>query len=701
MEKLSFGYSTKNIPVGPRSEYLIRLIGGTEHLVKRMRWRAFFFLNPNKNTTAKETYGFKTSKPAPMVNELNQFEKLMTELIQNVKFNNHMNDFQQKLQKDIKSINNENKMLIKADKTTNFYKLKTDTYSELIRKNVTKDYKKANDQTINKITQTDKKIATQLELDDRIETIAPKEAFITIKDHKNNFQNNPTCRLINPMKSEIGKISKKLLENINSELTSKTDINIWKNSYSVIDWFNKLENKKLYSFITFDVCDFYPSINEKLLNKALDYAEKYVTITKEQRETILHAKRSIMQYHKQHWIKKDSKDMFDVTMGSYDGAETCELVGTYLLTLLPKQLKNNIGLYRDDGLAVCKASARNIENLKKQICTIFKNNNLKITIEANKKIIDFLDITFNLTDETYRPYTKPGNKILYIDSKSNHPPAIIKNLPENVNRRLNSISSNIQQFKQTVAPYQQALENSGYKYKLEYKEYNKSKHSRKRKITWYNPPYSANVRTNIGKQFLKLIDHCFPPTHKLNKIFNKNTLKLSYSCLPNIKNKIDGHNKKILNKNLPETPQTRTCNCRQKDQCPLDGNCLAESLIYQATVTRQDNKTDETYIGLCETNFKTRFNNHKTTFRYGNKRSTTELSKHIWKLKDDNINYKINWKIMRQCKSYNNTTKKCNLCLFEKYLIICKQELCSLNKRNELASLCRHAKRYLLCNSDG
>ena len=94
-------------------------------------------------------------------------------------------------------------------------------------------------------------------------------------------------------------------------------------------------------------------------------------------------------------------------MGSYDGAETCELVGSSL----PPQLQDlniNVGLYRDDRLAITNATPRDTENNKKEICRIFNNNGLRITIEANKQIINFLDVTFNLNRSTYQPFTKPN-----------------------------------------------------------------------------------------------------------------------------------------------------------------------------------------------------------------------------------------------------------------------------------------------------
>ena len=87
-------------------------------------------------------------------------------------------------------------------------------------------------------------------------------------------------------------------------------------------------------------------------------------------------------------------------MGSYDGAETRELVGRFLLSQL-QDPNINVGIYRDDGLAITNATLRDTENIKEEICRIFNNNGLRITIEANKQIINFLDVTFNLNQAEY------------------------------------------------------------------------------------------------------------------------------------------------------------------------------------------------------------------------------------------------------------------------------------------------------------
>ena len=131
------------------------------------------------------------------------------------------------------------------------------------------------------------------------------------------------------------------------------------------------------------------------------------------------------------WTKKNHSSMFDVTMGSFDGAEVCELIGLFLLNNLSEKYgKNNVGLYRDDGLVLLRnASGPQSEWTRKDITREFKKQGLNISISTNLKICNFLDVTLNLTDGTHYLYRKPNNETLYIDTNSNHPPTIIKHLP--------------------------------------------------------------------------------------------------------------------------------------------------------------------------------------------------------------------------------------------------------------------------------
>ena len=165
---------------------------------------------------------------------------------------------------------------------------------------------------------------------------------------------------------------------------------------------------------------------------------------------------------------------------------------------------------------------------------------------------------------------------------------------------------------------------------------------------------------------------------------------------------ISAHNKSVLHPVQTSTSASpaqtsNNCNCKNK-VCPLNGNCLTSGVIYQATVTRQDNLKEETYIGLTGGPFKTRFNVHNSTFRNENQRNATTLSQYVWTLTDKKVLYSIKWKILAWSKPYSVNSKRCNLCITEKYFIISKPLLSTLNNRNELASGCRHRRKHLLSN---
>ena len=701
----NFDYSTKNIPIPDRKQYLKCMINKTEKFIRNMRWKAFFYLNPDSKQNDKETFGFKSTKPAPLIPELKEFEDGLLNIIQNINFRQTNDVFQKKLKEDITAIKNDNRVYVKADKTNNFYKITPEEYDKLLDKNVQKDYKKDTRTTKPTNTTEDKCIAEKLQLSDRIDTPAQNNAFITLKDHKPNFKNNPQCRLINPCKTEIGKISKQILDRINKTILQKTKLNQWKNTGQVIDWYKNIGHKPQHTAIVYDICNFYPSISKELLYNALEFGSKFTSISKDEKHIIMHCKKTYLYHKDERWSKKDSD--FDVTMGSYDGAETCELVGLYILSQM-QHLNINIGLYRDDGLAIGNNTPRQTEIIKKEICKIFNSNGLTITIEANKKIVDFLDITLDLHNGTYRPYSKPNNTPLYVHNKSNHPPSIIKNIPLSINKRLSSNSSDATIFNDSTRPYNEALKKSGYKFNLKFTESsdNKtktSKRKRTRQILWYTPPFSMNVTSRIGRKFIALLTRCFPKENDLHHIFNRNTVKISYSTMPNVENIISTHNKNILNKHRqPKTDDRKLCNCRNSEQCPLDGKCLTDNVVYKATITTTDPKTQqnhtETYTGLTECEFKTRYNLHKSSFKNQRTRKATTLSEHIHSLKDRNIEHKVNWTVTSRAKPYSPTSKICSLCLEEKYTILYQPHSATLNKRNELYTACRHRRKHLLCN---
>ena len=232
------------------------------------------------------------------------FEKRLLSMIENIKFKNVKCWFQNKLSSDIRThIKKSEELLVPADKTTNFYRMDAPTYIDLLQKNITKTYKKVAPDIMNPIDLEAKCIAKKLQLDDHVNATSKCEAFINLKDHKPNFANNPTCRLINPARSKIGKVSKQILNRINTNLVSKLGLNQWKNTKAVLSWFNNTENKDDHSFIAFDVVEFYPSISSDLLKAALDFASHYHSISHDERYIILHAKKSLL-YDSGHGAKR-------------------------------------------------------------------------------------------------------------------------------------------------------------------------------------------------------------------------------------------------------------------------------------------------------------------------------------------------------------------------------------------------------------
>ena len=968
MEKINFGYSLKNIPIPAKQGYVKSFIDKTGKFLKRIRWKAYFFDNPaDPNTERPQTFGFPSEKTPPPNKDLTAFENEMYNMIKNIHYSeSRRSAMQSKFGSDIKNMKQSNDLYVSADKTTNLYKMSKDEYNKLLHSNITTNYKKDGVASKTSIDHQAKQIACKLGIEDRAECYAPRESFITLKDHKDNFANNPKCRLINPAKSEIGLVSKQLLEKVVSEVHKKSPVNQWRQTASVIDWFTNIKDKRDCRFFQLDIADFYPSISEELLNQAIDYAKQTTPIDNSTLEIIQHARKSLLFDQRNTWIKRGNPH-FDVTMGSYDGAEICELVGLYLLSEIKVKFADiSFGLYRDDGLGITrKLSGPQTERLKKEIIKFFQSKKLKITIECNMHQVDFLDVTFDLRTGRYRPYRKPNDTPLYIHRESNHPPNILKQLPNMIAERISSISCNQDEFDKAKDTYNNSLKMSGFSHDIKYTDNatpGSKPHQRERKVIWFNPPYNLQVKTNIGASFLASIAKHFPPSHKYHKIFNKNTIKLSYSCTPSVGAAIAGHNKRILSpastsstpqsapalsssqpelqrrpqsempsgprrqttrrspqqappsspqpatsssarpelhtsphpempsvpprrmtrstsqqallsslqpatlssphpelrcssqpemlsgppqvmtgsslqrapasslqpamlnsahpepqttpqpempggpprrmtrstsqrallsspqpptlsspspesrcspqpempsshprrvtrsssqlappsssqpatlssahqdlqskpqsetpsaapcgvtrnslqQTMPSSPQhmrsatqqmTRTdrqpredqmCNCRDPTQCPMLGRCLESSIIYKATISSTE--ADKHYFGATETSFKKRFANHKESFAKESKSSATTLSKHVWDLKRKGMPHSIKWEIVKRCGPYRCGTRRCDLCLSEKYYILEADSEHCLNKNSELLQKCRHANKFKLAN---
>ena len=225
----------------------------------------------------------------------------------------------------------------------------------------------------------------------------------------------------------------------------------WTNTTEVITWFKNIQNKQMYKFIQFDIVGFYPNIKPTLLDDALAWAAGLVDLSAQQKKIIFQARKSFLYLNGKPWVKKGDVN-FDVGMGSYDGAQVCELVGLFILSQMTHLPDYKPGKYRDDGLGVTNAGVIRQKEICVELKRIYSENGLKITCDINRHEVNFLDVNLNLETGLFRPYMKEGGKPIYVNSKSNHPPAILKNIPHGINRRL----SNREVFDMAVAapPYQ-------------------------------------------------------------------------------------------------------------------------------------------------------------------------------------------------------------------------------------------------------
>ena len=125
---------------------------------------------------------------------------------------------------------------------------------------------------------------------------------------------------------------------------------------------------------------------------------------------------------------------------------------------------------------------------------------------------DYLDVILNLTNGEYKPFRKENSTPKYVDISSNHPKSIIRQIPIMVNKRISTLSSNVKVFDEAKPIYQEALDKAGHKHKLEYMDniqLTKKNRCRTKAKYWYNPPYNMNLKTNIGREFFRLVDKHF------------------------------------------------------------------------------------------------------------------------------------------------------------------------------------------------
>ncbi|KAJ8024103.1 hypothetical protein HOLleu_36733 [Holothuria leucospilota] len=694
MKRICFNYSMKNIPLPTADAYKEILIEKIESVRKRMRWKAFFYLREDQqgNDADKEifSYGLMSRKNPPKVAELAHFEDDLWKMVESIEFIKANDSFQRTLQTDVRKNKSSNKIFVFADKTRNVYRTDCNTCQKLLKGNVTAKYKLSRDDATIAFNTELQSIAKKLGIEEHITPMASKQAFIIFKDNKKNFSRKPVCRLINPAKSEMGIVSIHILEQINSTIRANTTPNQWRSTVAVTQWFRNIIDKKRLSVVFFNVVDIYQSICEQLLRDSIQWATQFTHISDSDIEVIMNARKSLLFDSGKAWVKRDTPHNFDLTMRSYDGAKVGELVDLSVLRNLKNHFKNDmIGIYRHNGLAAFKnLTPRKAAKIQVEFSKLFESFGLKLTAQVNLKTVNFLDVTLNLSSGRYQPYSKPSDTTLHVNNRPNHPPTVLKHIPQGVGRPISALSCDKEAFEEASQQFNEALSKSGYDTEIHHTEtpvqpsgpFNRR--NRKRNIIWSNPPFSKTVKNNVAGHFLRFIAQHFSDNDFLHKIFNQNKVKISYSCMPNIKSIVQVHNNRTLSKSKVSgtADSQKLCNCRRKENCPLHGKCLTRSIVYAADVSTETGTM--TYIGMTGGEFKSRYNNHKKTFTNKKYAKDTELSKHIWKLKDSGKKYTIEWRILRYVPpNTNRAQRRCNLCLEEKLAIANASKSGLLNKR--------------------
>ena len=213
----SFNYSLKCIPNASKLQLQKILVSSIESLLNRMRWKLFWAKSPPLERRNKKTFGFKSCNKAHFDPDLMRFEKDLIKIVPELEMKKANNNLQEQMKMDKMRIKRSKEMIVSADKTDNHYLIPVNDYKKMLLDNISKDYRKTTMNTVNQINREAANIAKELELEDRIEALSTKPAFLTVKDHKEDWPTKISCRLINPTKSNIGIIPKKILDRINQD----------------------------------------------------------------------------------------------------------------------------------------------------------------------------------------------------------------------------------------------------------------------------------------------------------------------------------------------------------------------------------------------------------------------------------------------------------------------------------------------------
>ena len=159
-----------------------------------------------------------------------------------------------------------------------------------------------------------------------------------------------------------------------------------------------------------------------------------------------------------------------------------------------------------------------------------------------------------------------------------------------------------------------------------------------------------------------------------------------------MRGQVSRHNNKLLAGDTVE--QVDPCVCRDFP-CPLNGLCETRNVVYQASVTTPDDGHTEHYVGVTN-HFKSRYGGHRSDMNHSDGRKNSTLAKYVWTLKDANRQFDISWRIIDRGPLWSNVTRRCLLCDKEKFFIIYKRDMATLNSRREMFNTCRHRLSNLL-----
>ena len=246
---------------------------------------------------------------------MDKFEAEMIGMVKEIKFRKMRNNIQQKMYEDMRIFKESENIFVKSDKSGNLYEIEKGKYKQMMFKEVVKNYKKAPPDLEKELNSEAKMLAHRLGIVDRVEKYNTKNCFITIKDHKSDFKTNPECRLINPAKTQIGRVSKIIVQEICDSLRLALNINQWRSTKDCIKWFEEYEKNDRCSFIKYDIKDFYPSITKRTLDRALDLAKEYMVIPLDKVEIIKHCRKILLYYEDSIWIKKGRVEISTFLLG--------------------------------------------------------------------------------------------------------------------------------------------------------------------------------------------------------------------------------------------------------------------------------------------------------------------------------------------------------------------------------------------------